>query len=84
MNFSSHLASCKYCPCDSFGDDLLANIAPSSYFGLMLIICNLEPHSYLIHHYSQEIKSRVLLCGLFFEVGATLMGIQTVVQLGCG
>lgn len=83
-NFSSFLYHSKQCCRSHFTINyLLADIAPSSCFRLILVIPNLELHCHFVRHYHKKIPCRIFFHGFFLELFTTLVLVKTVILWLC-
>jgi len=64
-------------------DYLLANVAPSPRFHLIVISSNFELYCDFVRHYGEEIERRIFLYWPFLEVSATLMIVKPILLTLC-
>ena len=83
-NFSSFLCYGEQCCRSRFTINyLLADIAPSSCFRLILVIPNLELYCHFVRHYRKKIQCRIFFHGFFLELFTMLVLVKTVILRLC-
>ena len=83
-NFSLFLYHGKQCCWSHFTINyLLADIAPSSCFCLILVIPNLELHHHFVQHYHKKILCQIFFHRFFLELFTTLVLVKTIILWLC-